>query len=82
MTAPAASTKPVPYKGTITAITATSVTVQAAKGPITLAITADTKFRGGKSAADFAVGDKVTGSYTTDATGALTAHSLHKKKAK
>jgi hypothetical protein len=84
---PVASTKKAGltnYKGTITAIdtTANTVTLNCAKGPKTLTITADTKYRGGKSLADFAVGDVVTGSFVTDATGAMTAHSLHKKKAK
>jgi hypothetical protein len=81
-TTPAMSMKPVPYKGTITAMTATAVTVQGAKAVMTLAITPDTKYRGGKAVTDFAVGDKVTGSYTKDASGAMTAYSLHKKKAK
>lgn len=84
--APAVATKSretkTPYKGTITAITATSVSLQGAKGAMTLAITPTTKYKGGKSATDFAVGDVVTGSYTTDASGAMTAYSLHKKKAK
>jgi hypothetical protein len=76
------TTKKTPYKGSITAITATSVTIQGAKGPMTLAIAPTTKYKGGKSTTDFAVGDVVTGSYTTDASGATTAYSLHKKKAK
>ena len=85
-TAPA--TKKTPYKGSITAIDASSVTVQG-KAPLTLAITADTKCQFGTSkkntpatAADFAVGDKVTGSYLKNADGTLTAETLRKKQAK
>jgi len=49
---------------------------------LTLSIAPTTKFLKDKkpaTLADFAVGDKVTGSYTTDATGKTTAYSLHKK---
>ncbi len=70
-----------PYSGSITAIDATSITV-AGKKTLTLAIAPTTTFKKDKApatAADFAVGDKVTGSYTTDSTGALTAASVHKK---
>lgn len=73
------------YKGTITAIDATSVTVASTKKTLVLAIAPTTTFKKDKAAAtlaDFAVGDKVTGSYTADATGVLTASSLHKKTAK
>jgi hypothetical protein len=72
----------VEYKGSITAIDATSVTVANSKKTLTLALTPTTKFKKDKvtaTAADFAVGDKVTGSYTTDASGAMTAASLYKK---
>ncbi len=71
-----------PYKGSITAITATSVTVANKTQTLTLAIAATTKFEKDKkpaTAADFAVGDTITGSYTKDATGAMTAASIHKK---
>jgi hypothetical protein len=75
-----------PYKGTISAIDATSVTVTTKKGDLKLAIDATTTFEVSKkkaAATDFAVGDKVTGSYATGADGTtLTAHSLHKKAAK
>ena len=94
-TAPAAAPAPskpakeksdlTPYKGTISAIDASSVTVTTKKGDLKLAIDATTKFEVSKKAAaatDFAVGDKVTGSYATGADGSLTAHSLHKKAAK
>jgi hypothetical protein len=84
-TSPAPSTKmtKTPYKGSITAIDASggSITIQAASGPMTLKIDATTKYKGGKSLADFAVGDVVTGSYTKGDDGTLTAASVHKKKA-
>jgi hypothetical protein len=85
--APAAKAKSsyTPYSGTISAIDATSVTVTTKKGDLKLAIDTTTKIEvSHKKAAvtDFAVGDKVTGSYATGADGTLTAHSLHKKAAK
>ena len=91
-TAPAMATAPsmkkTPYKGSITAIDASSLTVQGAKAPLTLAITADTKFQFGTSkkntpatVADFAVGDKVTGSYLKNADGTMTAETVRKKQA-
>jgi hypothetical protein len=73
------------YAGSITAIDATSLTVQTPKESVALAIGPKTKFRfnDGKkhtpaTQAAFAVGDKVTGSYTKDATGAMTAASVDK----
>jgi hypothetical protein len=86
--APAKTTKKAdktPYKGSITAIDASSVTVASKDKTLTLAITPTTTFKVNKAsatAADFAVGDAVTGSYTKDATGAMSAASLHKKSAK
>lgn len=76
---------PIEYKGSITAIDASSVTVASTAKTLTLAIAPTTKYLKDKkkaTLADFAVGDSVTGSYTADATGALTAYSLHKKTAK
>jgi hypothetical protein len=73
------------YSGAITAIDASSVTVASTKKTLTLAITPKTTFKKDKVAAtlaDFAVGDKVTGSYSADSTGATTANSLNKKTAK
>ena len=73
-----------PYAGSITAIDASSLTVATSKKTLTLAITPKTTFKKDKevaTVADFAVGDKVTGSYTTDSTGALSAASVHKKTA-
>jgi hypothetical protein len=74
------------FKGEITAIDATSVTIthkDKAK-TLTLAITPKTVFRvdeANAAAADFAVGDKVSGSYSKDAAGAMTATLIHKKSA-
>jgi hypothetical protein len=82
---PAKKASSTPYGGTITAIDASSVTVTSTKKTLTLTFTPKTSFKKDKkkaTLADFAVGDKVTGSYDTDATGALTAHSLYKKTAK
>ena len=84
--AKATATKPAKpeYSGSITAIDATSVTVASTKKTLTLAITSKTTFKKDRAVAtlaDFAVGDKVTGSYSTDASGAMTANSLHKKTA-
>jgi hypothetical protein len=75
--------KKTPYKGTLTAIntTANTITVQGAKATITLSITPTTKYKGGAALSDFAVGDAVTGSYTKDDSGVMTAFSLHKKTA-
>jgi hypothetical protein len=80
-----AKTTKTAYKGSITAIDAASVTVASTKKTLILAIAPTTTFlKDGEPAtlADFAVGDKVTGSYTKDATGAMTAASLHKKTPK
>jgi hypothetical protein len=74
-----------PYEGSITAMDASSITVTTTKATLTLAITPKTTFKKDKvkaTLADFAVGDKVTGSYTTDATGAMSAASVHKKTPK
>jgi hypothetical protein len=75
--------KKTPYSGKITALSATSITVQG-KEAMTMAISATTKFRVDKKKSDpstFAVGDSITGSYTKDATGAMTAASIDKKSA-
>jgi len=94
-TKPAKAKKPQApsYKGSLTAIdtTANTITVQipaTKKDPaktLTLAIAATTKFAKDKKAAtlaDFAVGDNVTGSYTKNADGSLTANSVHKAEPK
>ena len=73
------------FKGSITSIDATSVTVANTKKTLTLAITPTTNFKKDgdvATLADFAVGDKVSGSYSTDATGAMAANSLNKKTPK
>jgi len=52
---------------------------------VTLSIDAKTKFKKDKvvaTIADFAVGDKISGSYTVDATGTKTAASIYKKTPK
>ena len=76
--------KPTPYSGTLTAIdtTGNTITVASTAKLLTLTIAPTTKIKKDKvvaTLADFAIGDKVTGSYIKDATtGALTAYSLHK----
>jgi len=80
-----AKVKPTSYKGSLTAVSASSVTVQETTEPLILAIDAKTKILVDKKKAaitDFAVGDNVTGSYLKDeTTGTMTAHSLYKKTA-
>jgi hypothetical protein len=79
-------TKPTRYEGTLTALDASSITVTSTKKTLTLALATTTVVtKDGKptTIADFAVGDKVTGSYVKDpATGAMTAHSLRTKTPK
>jgi hypothetical protein len=85
-TAPAAKATTAPKKtkfsGTLSAVDATANTIMVSDktvAPKTLSVAATTKIRkDGKPAtlADFKVGDKVGGSYTTDATGVMTAVSL------
>ena len=73
------------YKGKVSAVDASSVTVTTASGDLKLAVDDTTKIQVAKKKAaitDFAVGDAVTGSYTKNADGTLTAHSLRKKAAK
>jgi hypothetical protein len=85
--AKADKTGKIQYSGSVTAISATSLTVATTKEALTLAIDATTEFKTigadkKKTAAavtDFAVGDKVTGSYKKNADGTLTAASVHKK---
>jgi subtilisin family serine protease len=83
-TAPATSSKKIPYKGTISAIdtTANTVTIKTSKGDMVMAVNESTKYKGGKSLADFAVGDAVTGSYMKDDSGKMMAASIHKAKTK
>ena len=76
---------PFPKGSTISAIDATSVTLKTAKGDLKLAIDAKTGFQVDKkkaAATDFAVGDAVTGSYSTGDDGSMTAHNVRKKTAK
>jgi len=79
-----AKAKPVEYSGNLTAIDAAASTITVSNGSkvLMLVVAPTTKFKVDKKAAtlaDFAVGDKVTGSYTTDEAGKTTAYSLHKK---
>jgi hypothetical protein len=87
-TAPATVTssskaKKITYKGSVTAVdtAANSITVQgaASKPPLTLMVTPATKYKGATALTDIAVGDHVSGSYTKDASGVLTAASIYKK---
>jgi len=79
-TAPATTTAKMNFGGKITAIDtgAGKVTVKSKKHDLTLKVDSSTKFKDGGSLADFAVGDHVAGSYTTDATGVMTAVTLNK----
>ena len=79
----------IPKGSTISAIDASSVTVKTASGDVTLAVAATSKFQFGTSkkntpatAADFAAGDAVTGSYVKNADGTNTLATLRKKAAK
>jgi Cu/Ag efflux protein CusF len=70
------------YAGVLTAIdpSGKSITVTGTKRTLVMAVTAKTKYhKDTPSLSKFAVGDHVTGSYTTDSSGALTAYSIHKK---
>jgi hypothetical protein len=85
-TKPATKPKKTEYSGTLTAIdpTASTITVTTKKSTRTIAIASTTKIKKDKkpaTLADFTVGIKVTGSYTTDASGKLTAYSLYTKTA-
>jgi uncharacterized protein YdeI (BOF family) len=75
----------IPKGATISAIDASSVTLTTTKGDLKLAIDDKTGFSVDKkksAVTDFAVGDKVTGSYATNADGTFTAHNIRKKTAK
>lgn len=72
-----------PYQGKVAALDSASITVTTKSGDLKLNVTAETKIlkNGAKAAlTDFAVGDKVTGSYKKDASGSLTAKSIHEGK--
>jgi hypothetical protein len=82
-TTPAPKAK-IRYMGKITAMSATSVTISGKKD-LTLTIAPTTTFLKDKmpaTAADFVVGDKITGSYSMDDSGAMMANSIHKKSSK
>jgi ribosomal protein S1 len=68
------------YKGTVKSIDASSLVVTTSTGDLTLAIAATTKVKNDDKKADITaitVGERVTGSYTKDDTGAMTAYSIH-----
>jgi hypothetical protein len=75
-----AAAAPTKFKGTITAIdtTANTVTVKSKGGDLTMGVTG----KAAKAITKLAVGDKVSGAYTTDASGKLTASVLKKAKPK
>jgi hypothetical protein len=72
------------YGGTITAVdtAANTVTVKSKKHTLTLTVDASTKFKNAAALSDFAVGDKVSGSYMKDAAGTMSACTLTKSAAK
>jgi hypothetical protein len=81
-TAPSTKVKPMNYQGTVKSIdtAANTLVVTTTKGDLTLALTTATKVKVDKKKAaitDITMGEKVTGSYTKDATGAMTAYSFH-----
>ena len=70
------------YKGTVKSIDASSLVVTTSKGDLTLVIAPTTKVLVNKKKAavtDITVGETVTGSYTKDDTGEMTASSIHTK---
>jgi hypothetical protein len=74
-----------PKGSKLSALDATSATITSAKGDVKLVIDATTGFEVDKkkaTAADFAVGDEVTGSYKVNADGTNTAHNIRKKTPK
>lgn len=71
----------IPYHGKITAIDTAGSTITVGENKITITATTKISRNGKKSTlADFAVGDKVTGSYKKDASGDLNALSLREGK--
>lgn len=73
-----------PKGAKLSAIDATSATITTAKGDVKLVIDATTGFEVDKkkaTAADFAAGDEVTGSYKVNADGTNAAHNIRKKAA-
>jgi hypothetical protein len=77
--------KKTPYSGTVKSIDASSIVVTTAKGDMTFAISAATKVKVDKKMADVTTvttGEKVTGSFTKEADGTMTAASIHATSAK
>jgi Cu/Ag efflux protein CusF len=77
-----AKVKKISYTGVIKSIdtAANSITVTCTKGDMTFAVTPMTKITSNKAPAkltDITMGEKVTGSFTKDADGTMTAASIH-----
>lgn len=69
-----------PYKGTVKSVDASSIVVTTASGDMTFALDMKTKYKcDGKMCkpTDITVGEKVTGSFMKDDSGAMTACSVH-----
>jgi hypothetical protein len=82
-----AKVKKIEYKGTVKAVdtAANSITITNKKGDLTLMVNTSTKIAVAKQPAtlsDITVGEKVSGSYTKDAAGTMTAASIHGHPAK
>jgi Cu/Ag efflux protein CusF len=77
-----AKVKKIPYTGVVKSVdtAANSITVTCKKGDMTFAVTPMTKIKSNKAFAtltDITMGEKVTGSFTKDADGTMTAVSIH-----
>jgi Cu/Ag efflux protein CusF len=77
-----AKVKPISYKGTVKSIdtAANTITVTCTKGDVTFAVNPMTKILNDKKSAtlsDITMGEKVSGSFTKDAAGTMTAYSIH-----
>ena len=69
-----------PYKGTLKSMDAASIVVTTSKGDMTFAIDDKTKVNNDHKTAkltDLTVGEKVTGSFTKNDDGTMTACSVH-----
>jgi hypothetical protein len=76
-----ASAGPTKFRGKITAIdtTANTISITSKKGG-SLTLSIDPSSKAGKALSQLAVGDKVTGSYTTDPSGKMIVTKLGKGK--
>jgi hypothetical protein len=82
-----AKVKKTSYVGTVKSIdtAANTITVTSTKGDMTFAVTPMTKIKSNKvkaTLADITMGEKVTGSFTKDADGTMTAASINGHPAK